>query len=399
MYSLGIYIAKVQQVLRLLTFMALLLAHTDANGEESDTVTIKYRINSAAVDTAYMDNRMQLQKFYDLLCRNDVDTIFVLSSASPDGRKSFNEKLRAMRVGSIIAYMKATCRNLDGVCFVERLAPIGWDNLFGVLPEDSLSAFSSDLLQLLASADVSDNEKQRRLRGNRVLYRRMADRWLPMLRYAKCAVSYRGSLPQSDGTAATTADSTARMGDGTPLASVAVARGDSCCGNLRWHISTNLIYWAALAHNVGIEYDLDDRRTVLLSGACAWWSNLRRHRVYRWMAAEAAYRHYFGSGLPHSGFFVGAYLQAGLFEMMFSSKNRKGEFLSGGVSGGYSWRVADHWSLTPEIGVGYMAAKYRYATDIDGTLIRQGSSHRRFFGPTRLALSLTYNFIKNRRSR
>lgn len=76
-----------------------------------------------------------------------------------------------------------------------------------------------------------------------------------------------------------------------------------------------------------------------------------------WMMAESVYRYYFSRGLPHHGAFAGGYLQTDLFEMMFSSKNRKGEFISGGVSGGYRWNVGDKWSLTTEIGIGYMTMK------------------------------------------
>ena len=195
------------------------------------------------------------------------------------------------------------------------------------------------------------------------------------------------------------ADSIRISKDSTLMACADTVVSDSCKSYYRWHISTNLLYWIALAHNVSIEYDLDNKQSLSLGGACAWWSNLRKHHVYRWMVAEVAYRRYLNCASPHHGAFVGSYLQTGLFEMMFSSKNRKGEFLASGISGGYSWNAADHWSLTAEMGVGYMAAKYRYATGIDHTLIHQGNNHWRYFGPTRIALSLTYNFIKNRRNK
>ena len=113
--------------------------------------------------------------------------------------------------------------------------------------------------------------------------------------------------------------------------------------------------------------------------------------------AETVYRRYLHKAIPHQGWFVGGHAQTGLFEMMFSAKNRKGEFVGGGLSSGYSWNLSNKLSLTTELGLGYMFVKYRYARDINGTLIRQGNNTYHYFGPTRLAVSLTYNFLKTKK--
>lgn len=159
----------------------------------------------------------------------------------------------------------------------------------------------------------------------------------------------------------------------------------------RWRLTTNLLYWVLLAWNGGIEYTLNNHSTLSLTGACAWWSHLSHERVYRWMDAELAYHYYFHADKRHSGFFIGGYAQTGLFEMMFGKKNRKGETLAGGISGGYRWLLNDRLSLHAELGLGYAYTDYRYAIYTDQTLIHQGRKYHHYIGPTRAAISIVYD--------
>lgn len=163
------------------------------------------------------------------------------------------------------------------------------------------------------------------------------------------------------------------------------------CVPSRWHLSTNLLHWAALSWNGGIEYSLTNRQTLSLSGSCAWWSKLSDERVYRWIVGELAWHRYFSHNFRHAGFFTGLYAQTGEFELMFGSKNRKGEFVAGGLSAGYRWRFGERLSLMAELGIGYMYIDYSYAVPVDGRFIRQGRNYVHYVGPTRLGLSLVYD--------
>lgn len=146
-----------------------------------------------------------------------------------------------------------------------------------------------------------------------------------------------------------------------------------------------------------MEYDLNDRQSLTLSGACAWWSKLSRQKVYRWMAGELAFHHYFTPGRRHAGFFIGAYVQTGEFELMFERKNRKGEFTGGGVCGGYRWIFRERLSLSAEAGIGYLYTDYQYALDLYGMLVRQGHNYSHYAGPTRLALTLAIDLKRRKR--
>ena len=165
----------------------------------------------------------------------------------------------------------------------------------------------------------------------------------------------------------------------------------------RWRVATNLLDWAALAHNAGVEYDINGCQSLSLSGECAWWSKLSRQRVYRWMAAELAYHYYFHRHARHKGFFMGAYVQTGYFELMFSKKNRQGEFSGGGISAGYRWLFRERLSLSAEVGIGYLYTDYDYALDMGGLLVRQGRNNHHYVGPSRLSLTLAFDLKKKKR--
>lgn len=256
---------------------------------------------------------------------------------------------------------------------------------------DGALPFRNEVVRILERPGT-DFDKQMRLkalRGGRS-YDYICSRWLDSLRYAQCYVYMQPVVAEpvcTDTLAAAVTEPACVPAD--TLAPPVVA--ERPCPLSRWHISTNLLHWAALAWNGGLEYSLTDRSTIQLSGSCAWWSHLSHKRVYRWMTGELAYHYYLHKGFRHSGFFVGAYTQTGLFELMFGEKNRKGEFVSGGVTGGYRWRLKERMSLIAELGVGYMYIDYRYAVPIDGVLIRQGHNRASYAGPTRLSLSLVYD--------
>lgn len=367
---------------------------------EEKTIKIFYKISSAVIDSSFKSNQKELSRFINMLERKSVDTIFITPSASPDGKRRYNENLRHQRAQAIINYVEAHRTDSSEVCFVIRNAPLGWNVLADVLQNDSDSNISSNVYCLLRDDKLADTEKQRKLHNSRAMYTKFAKRWLPELRYAKCMVHYKESEVQPNVSIQDTIESSSIQVFSDSLSDVVIPQPNTVayCRELSpWHLSTNVAYWLALAQNIGVVYDLDDCRALSIEGACAWWSNLHKQRVYRWMAAEVVYRRYFKHEIPHQGWFAGAYLQTGLFEMMFNAKNRKGEFWGGGLAGGYSWKLNNRFSLSTELGLGCMFIKYRYARDIDGTLIRQGRSTCNYYGPTRLAVSLTYNFFKNRK--
>lgn len=165
----------------------------------------------------------------------------------------------------------------------------------------------------------------------------------------------------------------------------------------RFHPTTDLLQWAALAPNVGIRYDLDSRNSIALTYGCAWWSRLSHNRVYRWLNGSVDFLHYFNDRTESRGFMAGAYAHGGDYEMMFSAKNREGEFFGAGVTGGYRWRLSDSFTLEAQAGVGVMAMKYKYAWKIEDILIYSGKQGWHPIVFPRARVTLVYDFNKKKR--
>ena len=368
---------------------------------ERDSIIILFRLNESRIDPSFANNQSQLDKLHKLLFSSSphtIDSLNIIGSTSPDGLPTFNQKLASKRANTLSDYIRSTYPKFNETSISIRHISYTWDKTIPYLQEDSLLPAKEKVLKIIHEEKSLPFKKQQDLKKlqDGLAYQHIASHHLTRYRYAYCLLYL--SMTKEDReqqiaekqqfTPTVKADS---LSIRTHIPDSIIEKGR------RWYLTTNLLYWALLAWNAGIEYTLDNHSTLSLTSACAWWSRLNRERVYRWMDAELAYHYYFHADKRHSGFFIGGYAQTGLFEMMFSKKNRKGETLAGGISGGYRWLLNDHLSLHAELGLGYAYTDYRYATYIDETLIYQGHKYHHYIGPTRAAISIVYDF--NRRKR
>lgn len=381
-----------KKIVPILLLMLLFPCQSLAARAKADTITVRFRINESRIDTAFADNAEALRRLSEMLDEGVSDTLHVFASASPDGRTAANRELARRRGQALADFISERCLGI--YCHVHASAA-GWDAVLASAKADTGMDDRAEAEALLEKPHANPAGTQAALKqlGHGSSYRYIACRHLPDLRYARCVVpSSQAILPDSC------------VGIFPVQAFFPGMPEERACPPFgaqekpaRWRISTNLLYWAALAHNVGVEYDINDRQSLTLGGECAWWSKLSRQRVYRWMAAELAYHCYFRRHARHKGFFMGAYVQTGEFELMFSRKNRKGEFTGGGLCAGYRWLFRERLSLSAEVGVGYLYTDYRYALDMDGILIRQGRNYHHYVGPSRLALTLAFDLKKKAR--
>lgn len=376
-----------------------LMVTRNVRAADKDTVTVYFKVNSYAIDASFDANRAQLIRLDSLLVNAAIDSIRIISSVSPDGKLHFNEQLAKQRRNILMDYIKSKLSAGSQTKITSSLYHITWNNVLWCVQQDSLFPRRFAVIKILEDSTTNTFQKHQHLKrlDKGIPYQEIAGRWLPQERFARCLIH----MQKENTPEVITAEQEGNVCPPLPLVLLDTATSDTPAFMEekinRWRITTNLVYWAALAHNGGVEYTLNDRQTLSLNGSCAWWSKLSNQRVYRWMVGELAYHHYFRRNFNHSGFFAGAYLQTGEFELMFGSKNRKGEFTAAGICGGYRWNLGDRLSLHAEIGVGYMYIDYRYAFNINGVLIRQGHNYTHYEGPTRLSLSLVYNIKSKKR--
>lgn len=161
------------------------------------------------------------------------------------------------------------------------------------------------------------------------------------------------------------------------------------------HISTNLLYDAALVPNIGVEYSFATRWSAKVSGMYAWWSNDSRHRYWRVTGGSLEVRRWLCSTVNAfmlKGHHIGIY--AGAYRYDFEPKD-KGEMAdlnyAIGLTYGYSMPVSRKFSLDFSLGAGYIGGNYTKYTYQDGEYEWLADMKRQYFGLTKAEVSLVYH--------
>ncbi len=152
-------------------------------------------------------------------------------------------------------------------------------------------------------------------------------------------------------------------------------------------LQANLLRWATLTPDLGVEWGFNDKWSLALSGSYTSWSwNGSEHRHALWEAAPEL-RYHIGN------YYVGAMLKAGSFNYKFSTDGRQGDIFGGGFTGGYRMKMDESLSLDFSLGFGCLSADYENYTLIDGVRIRCGEDHANWWGPISAGVTLVWTFF------
>lgn len=164
-------------------------------------------------------------------------------------------------------------------------------------------------------------------------------------------------------------------------------------------LKSNVLYWATATPNVGMEFSAGAKSTLQMFYGWNPWKSSGERKLRHWVL-QPEYRHWFCQ--PFNGWFVGVHLMGGEFNIgevklpfgLFKElrdRRYEGWFAGGGITGGYQWMLSKHWNLEASLGLGYDYIRYdKFACGYCGEILK--SSHRHYFGPTKLALSFIYIF-------
>lgn len=150
-------------------------------------------------------------------------------------------------------------------------------------------------------------------------------------------------------------------------------------------LSGNLLRWATLTPEVGVEWRVDRNWGVLVRGAwTSWrWKDMaRRHALWN---VSPEVRYYLGC---EKRWYAGVYMQVGEFNYKPGDTGRQGDYLGGGVSAGYRVFLGRRWSLDFTLGAGYTRAEYEKYKVIDGVRVQRGEVVKDYVGINRVGVSL-----------
>lgn len=160
----------------------------------------------------------------------------------------------------------------------------------------------------------------------------------------------------------------------------------------RFALRTNLLRWATLTPDLGVEWRISRHVGVAVNGTYTSWSWNDKDRRYALWEISPEVRWYLGK---EKRGYVGAMFHAGAFNYKFSKTGKMGDLMGGGLVGGYQLPICRRLALDFSAGVGCTHADYDKYTVIDGVRVRQGSAVKNYWGVNHLTVGLVWTFGGN----
>lgn len=408
-----------------------------------------FRFDKAVVDNGYMDNSRTLNHMAEILtdCRlcGRIDSINILSFASPDGDRSYNERLTHRRSAAVKGYLVWKYPHLDQCRIHSRPQGENWQELRRLIAADEHLPNREEVLQILDRHKDTERCKTllKKLNGG-IPYSYIHNRMLRYLRNAAiCMVWIRpDSMPALPCATYLTpdsmpADKAAKLSRQQQLHESESAgeykTGNECSTSYPQEIphpqkapypqqtsrpqktqkapetsfrrrplfalKTNVLFDAALMPNIEIEVPIGKRWSVNGEYMFPWWLLKSDRYCLEILSGGLEGRYWLGSTRSRehrealTGHFVGLYAGGGEYDLQWKENGYQGEFfIAAGLSYGWATRIARNLHLEFNIGIGLLRTNYRHyhAQDNYRTLMWQENGNYTWFGPTKAKISLVW---------
>lgn len=155
-------------------------------------------------------------------------------------------------------------------------------------------------------------------------------------------------------------------------------------------LRANLLRWATLTPDLGLEWHISDRWSLGVNGSWTSWTWRDKERRYALWEVAPEVRYYMGKARRG---YLGLLFKTGAFNYKFSETGRQGDLVGGGLTGGYILPVGKRLALDFSLGLGYLNADCEKYKVIDDVRVRQGSESRNWWGPVHAGITLRWNLF------
>ena len=379
-------------------------------------IEVHFKSGKHDLDERYMGNKQSLLNFahkVDSIGLDHIDSVVVVSQSSPEGSYLYNMKLSGRRANTMFRYVESRHPELRGKLFVH---PDGesWEQLRALVAQDThLSAEEIEQVLQIIDADIDINVKKNRMK-KLPCYRYLLQTYYPRIRNSMFCILYftERLLPLPLDEASSIPRPEMKV---VPLPApapvpvpVLVEKQESVLA-----LKTNLLYDLGTVLNFGVEYyPHDSRWSVAANYTFPWWSKDKSHRYLQLIDGELEVRRYFDKEASHAGHYLAAYVHGNYFDFSFDAERAwQGEGMGGGLSYGYVWRPwkDKRWKVEAFVRLGYYHSLYdpyhasdpyngKYYYDWDGAIedFKRRNHRFRWFGPTGLGITLSYDLLQRK---
>lgn len=401
------------------------IEEADGIGKSSDSVSVKiyYRWDNFDIDTTYLGNGASLREIERIFNRSLrlVDSIYIISSASPEGNVRYNARLSENR-GLALKRQLAGIWN-DGRLGDVTIFPLGsnFPEFLGALEADDRVPSRAEILREFASRPKEHPDtvyRQIMKMDGGAPYTYIKRNILPYLRYAEVTMfskhdfrhDFRHDFPPMPEVPGLIPVNAARHeSENISLAEPAAESGSK--QRKYWYpaLKTNLLYDAVTALNAEVEFPITKKFSILVEDVFPWWkwgTNDKQYCFQLWtMGVEP--RWWFRRTDKKdwlSGHFAGVYVMAGKYDLQWKTKPcYQGEYWSAGLTYGYAMPICKWLNMELSVSAGYISSDYRHYQPDDGYdhLYRDKFKVGRmsWFGPTKLKVSLVLPLWKDSHNR
>ena len=155
----------------------------------------------------------------------------------------------------------------------------------------------------------------------------------------------------------------------------------------RFSLRANLLRWATLTPDLGIEWRVNRLWGILVHGSWTSWSWNGKDRRYALWEVSPEVRCYLGKG--KRGYLGGMY-KAGQFNYKFSSMGKLGDLTGGGITGGYRLLLNDVLSMDFTLAAGCLHVDYERYEVVDGIRVRKSKDSKNWWGPVNAGVTLVW---------
>ena len=401
-----------------------------AQKEHTEEISVKpallyFRFDKALVDSGYMDNGRTLRRldelFSDSIPTARIDSIYILSFASPEGVPSYNNRLAMRRSHAVRNYLIWKYPHLDKCRILPCPQGENWQELRRMIAEDANLPKQKEVLQIIDCTPETEKRKaQLKKLDNGIPYHYIRQKILRYLRNASiCTVKlYADTLPALPEPVCVKPEYQRQepyahnlpnpLTEETRRTMEQVRQQEQLAKNKRplFALKTNLLFDVAMMPNIEIEVPIGKRWSINGEYMFPWWLFDGDKYSMQILMGGLEGRYWLGSHQKRensevlTGHFFGLYAGGGKYDLQWKENGYQGEFfIAAGVSYGWATRIARNLHLEFNIGIGMLRTDYRHyhARDNYQTLLWQENGKYTWFGPTKAKLSLVW--LLNRKVR
>ena len=162
-----------------------------------------------------------------------------------------------------------------------------------------------------------------------------------------------------------------------------------------FHLRSNLLHDVLLVPNLGVEWPVARRFTLVADGSLGWWRIEQKHRYWRMATGQIELRYWKNwttNAFRYRGHHFGVYGALYRYDFEFGSTGYQADLNYGaGFSWGYAARLNRCLSLDLSVGVGYIGGKYHKYEPYRGRYQQLSTVSRHYFGPSKLEATLVWH--------